>query len=93
MCMFKPHYKLRSRVSSTQYSMQEVCDLTGINRSTMSQRLSGQQPFRIDEIYALCDVLEIPYSSIPEYFPPAGNNAWWKETGIRKNDEIKLKAI
>ena len=26
----------------------------------------------MDDVYRICDFLNIPYSEIPEYFPPGG---------------------
>ncbi len=44
---------------------------TKINRSEdyISQRMTGRKPWTMWEVYQLCDLLHIPYSDIPVYFP------------------------
>jgi hypothetical protein len=34
--------------------------------------MRGRKPWNIEEIYTLCDMLDIPYVEIPDYFPRGG---------------------
>ena len=36
-------------------------------------RLSGEKPWTLDDVYGICDFLEIPYSDISLYFPKGGS--------------------
>lgn len=41
----------------------------GRSKSYICDRVTGRVPWTIWEVYFLCDLLGIPYSDIPEYFP------------------------
>ena len=35
----------------------------------VSSRLTGKCPWNMDDVYALCDMLDIDINEIPKYFP------------------------
>lgn len=37
----------------------KIAEILGINKSTLSCKLSGKRAFKIAEIYVLCDILHI----------------------------------
>jgi len=39
------------------------------NSSAFSHRLTGRQPWKIDEMYTVMDILGIKYEQMHEYFP------------------------
>lgn len=41
----------------------------GRSKSYICDRVTGRVPWTIWEVYFLCDLLDIAYSDIPEYFP------------------------
>ncbi len=41
----------------------------GRSKSYICDRVTGRAPWTIWEVYQLCDLLDIPYSDIPIYFP------------------------
>jgi len=41
----------------------------GRSKDYICERVSGRVPWDIWEVYLLCDLLSIPYSEIPVYFP------------------------
>lgn len=38
----------------------------------VSQRMTGKCPWRMDEAYAIMDLLRLPYNQLADYFPPKG---------------------
>lgn len=67
--MYK-YRKLKSRILEASYTQGEIAENLGMSMSYMSKRFVGKEAFALSHVYAICDMLEIPYSEIPEYFPP-----------------------
>jgi hypothetical protein len=44
----------------------------GRSKDYICDRMTGRKAWNIEEIYVLCDMLDIPYIEIPEYFPRGG---------------------
>ena len=63
---------LKSKMVLEDYNQKELAEKLNMNAPTLSSRLHGKYPFDIDTIYNICDILNIPYSDIPLYFPKGG---------------------
>ena len=47
----------------------------GCGTNYLSNRLQGRQPWNLEEVYQLCDLLAIPWGEAQAYFPrPEGGN-------------------
>lgn len=67
-----PFRKLRSRMFECDYKCTDISRKIARSSTYVSKRMSAHIPFTIDEIYDICDDLEVPYNEIPEYFPRGG---------------------
>ena len=68
-----PLYKrLKGKMWEMEVTFEELSKAIGKSQSYMCRRSSGKAPFDMDDVYRICDFLYIPYSEIPEYFPPNG---------------------
>ena len=61
---------LKGRIAECGYSGAAIGRILGRAQSYMSNHISDPGLFSVAEMYTLCDLLEIPYSEIPKYFPP-----------------------
>ena len=77
VCSYK---KLRVRMMEYDMDLHQLARVILRSRTTASARLNGHEPWNIDEIYAVCENLDIPYTEIHIYFPPAVS----KNNGKRK---------
>lgn len=50
----------------------DLCQIIGRKEAYISQRLNGKSQFELNEVYLICDCLEIDYTQIPIYFPKDG---------------------
>ncbi len=50
-----------------------------ISVTTMTNRFTNRQPFTAWEMYAIMDLLELPYSELPRLFPKEGLAAYAPE--------------
>ena len=62
--------QLRARMALLGYTSEELSREAGLSSQSLCCRLSGCTDWRLDEIYRVCRVLEIPPAEIPAYFPP-----------------------
>ena len=69
------HQELRKRVSGSGYALADVAERIGIEPSSLSHRLQYKTPWRLTDVYAICDMLDIPYRDIHVFFPPKETNA------------------
>lgn len=67
--MAKPMCKLRSRMMEMDVELSDCVKAIGRSAGYWTPRIMGREYFDLGEIYALCDLLKIPYEQIPEYFP------------------------
>lgn len=66
------HQHLRRLYRARGMTIEELALATRQSRNTVSFKLSGVYPWTIDDIYALCDLLQIEWKDIPHYFPRHG---------------------
>lgn len=69
MKLFK---KLRIKMAEWEKSQDDVGAAMGVPHSSVSLRLNGFIQWKLDEVYTVCDLLEIPYNEISMYFPKDG---------------------
>lgn len=70
--MAKQYKKLRSKLMENDIDMGYVSEALNCSRSCISQRFNVKQPWNMQEVYKLCDLLKIPYEEIHIYFPANG---------------------
>ena len=68
--MKRPFLKLRVRMMEFDMELEQLARVIKRSRTTASARLNGHEGWNLDEVYAICDELEIPYDQIYLYFPP-----------------------
>lgn len=79
--MSQSYRKLRSRMMEHDMDLQHLARTIVRSRATASARLNGHEPWGLDEIYAVCKELDIPFEEIHIYFPPVIA----KENGRKRN--------
>ena len=62
--------RLRARMMEKQFQGQDLARILKRSDSYFSSRITGRAPWDLDDVYALCDWLEIPPEEIHLYFPP-----------------------
>lgn len=62
------HSKLLGRIRECGFTHEQLAKAIGITKATLSAKLNGHFYFLAKEMYAICDVLNIPISEIGEYF-------------------------
>lgn len=67
----KPYLRISRLAEDQDLNQEDLAALIGVSANTMTNRLRGRQPWRSNEITAICRVLHIPQEKIGEYFFPA----------------------
>lgn len=62
------HSKLRGRIIEICKTQEALADIIGINKATLSQKLTGNVDFSRSEVMAVCDALRIDLSDVSNYF-------------------------
>lgn len=68
MAGYRCFHNLRVRFAELELTQQEVAKLSGVAVGTLSNRMTGRQPFRTTEITALAKVLKIDPADYASYF-------------------------
>lgn len=50
---------VRAEVARRKVSQTSLAELVGIRQQALSRRLNGNTPFRIDELFAIADALDV----------------------------------
>lgn len=66
--MYRPFHKLRVRFAELDLTQNEAARLAGLAPSTLTTRMTGRVPFNMNEVQALCKVLDIPTDQIGAFF-------------------------
>ena len=66
MKLFK---KLRVRMHECEKSQADIADKLELTPPTVSMHFNGRLQWKLWQVYAVCELLDIPYNEIPEYFP------------------------
>ena len=70
--MAKKYLKLRGRMAEQDVDQQELSRALKLSNSAVSTRLAAKYPWTVEQVYTICDLLEIDYDEIPTYFPRGG---------------------
>ena len=62
---------LRGRMAERGYHSNDLTMCTGRTVQYINQNILNPGRFRLEEVYAICEELEIPLDEIPKYFPPS----------------------
>jgi hypothetical protein len=65
----KPFCELRCEFVRHGYLQRDIAQKINCCQTLLSQKLMGDKPFSLPEVYILCDTLGIPEENIPMYFP------------------------
>ena len=60
--------KLREKAKNLYGGISAFADALGLDRSTVSKKMNSVTPWTQPEMEAVCNLLNIPYENIPEYF-------------------------
>lgn len=66
------HQRLRRLYRTRGYTIDDLAEATDQCRNEVSYKLSGLRPWSIDDIWNLCDLLQIAPCNIGFYFPRHG---------------------
>lgn len=64
--------KLRGLMYENQVLQQDIAVAINRDKRYVSDRMTGKRPFNMEDVYHICNLLEIPYDMIHIYFPPDG---------------------
>ena len=67
--MPKPFAKLRYAMEEADIERADIARLIGREAAYVNQRFRGEYPWKLDEIYAILDLLKVSPSLMAEYFP------------------------
>lgn len=70
--LIKRFLKLRGRIEEMGVDRKWLASQLGVCPTYVSQRMTGNLPWSMKDVYRLCDVLRIPTEEIPTYFPRDG---------------------
>lgn len=62
------HSKLLGRMRECGFTQKELAKAIGISKTTFSDKVNNKFYFTSKEMYAICEVLNIPKNEISEYF-------------------------
>ena len=60
--------KLLGRMRECGFTQETLADAIGKTKGTLNAKLNNQYNFTQSEIVAICNVLNIPFKEIPQYF-------------------------
>ena len=66
--MRKPYSRLRFLMSENDIDNKYLAQMLGRQVRYISQRMTGQRSWTIEEAVQICDLLHIPLEQLPEYF-------------------------
>ena len=66
--MYRKFHRLRVRFAELDLTQNEAARLAGLAPSTLTTRMTGRVPFNVNEVQALCCVLDIPTDQIGAFF-------------------------
>lgn len=72
--MARPFHQLRVEMHSQDVDTEYMGRKLLLDRKCISNRLCARTPWRINEMYAVMDMLHWPYERMHELFPKDGQN-------------------
>lgn len=64
-----PKKPLHGALVAHGYRQQDLCRILTRSQTYISDRMTVRKSWELDEVYAMCKLLEIPMEKISEYFP------------------------
>lgn len=65
---YRKFHRLRVRFAELDMTQNEAARRAGLAPSTLTTRMTGRVPFNVNEVQALCRVLNIPTDQIGAFF-------------------------
>lgn len=72
--MARPFKQLRMEMVSQDVGAARLGNKLMLGHASVSDRMCARTPWRIDEMYAIMDLLRWPYERMHELFPKDGQN-------------------
>lgn len=72
--------RLRGRMMEMDINQKYLAQRLGFTPSALSDRFWAKKPFKLNEVYTICEILHIPMGEIAEYFPQNGKQSSVKLT-------------
>jgi DNA-binding Xre family transcriptional regulator len=63
------YHKLKVKMFADGITQADLAAEMGVSKTFISHRFTKVVKWDLDTVYAVCDVLNIPYEEIPTYFP------------------------
>lgn len=63
------YHKLKVKMFADGITQADLAMQMGVSKTFISHRFTKVVKWDLDTVYAVCDVLNIPYEEIPTYFP------------------------
>ncbi len=82
--------RLRGKLGELRVSQSQLARLIHMNKASVSRRLAGDHPWRIDELEMICNALRIDLDEVltgkrmnprPDHDPDGGKNDGWPTQG------------
>ena len=77
----KSYAKLRGRMAELEATNEDLANHIGRSKTYVSNRMTRNSSWTIDEVYKILNFLELPQNEIFTYFPPNG--------GIERKGKVK----
>lgn len=67
--MFK---KLKTALFANDIDQKMLCKKLGKSQTYITQRMMGRKPWTMDDVYVICELVNLPLNEVPIYFPRGG---------------------
>lgn len=64
----KNNLRLKGRIVEKGYTLSSFAEVLGLSRASLRNKMSGVSSFRVSEVKKMCDLLDIEYSEVGDYF-------------------------
>ena len=64
----KNNLRLKGRIVEKGYTLSSFAEVLGLSRASLRNKMSGASSFRVSEVKKMCDLLDIEYSEVGNYF-------------------------
>lgn len=78
----KSYAKLRGRMAEMEVTSEDLANYIGRSKTYISNRMTHNYSWTIDEVYKILEYLELSQSEIFVYFPPNGGAT--KRSGAKR---------
>ena len=63
---------LAGRLRQLKMQQRDLARALAMSETSLSHRMTGQVPWRVDEMYSVLRIIEASPDELPRYFPAAG---------------------